>query len=205
MKGTSGLILAISLILQACTGMIDKGAGYYIADTGNINPRPSSFIFCSNHGCEKKTTVSLPEGAWKSVRQVFEPKSSDPAIERERIREAVGLLETIVGPMTDTEFDKGGFSFAQAKGSQLDCVDESLNTTTYMVMMENDGLITEHNLLGPALRGYLINGWPHFAPVIEEKETGKRFVIDSWFYKNGKKAVVLPLEVWQKGWKPDKK
>ena len=179
------------------------GANNYIAEIGNDRPAPSSFVFCSKYGCRKKTRVSLSDDSWQKIRRIFADRTSDPAEERLRLAEAVGLLESIVGPITNTEFDEPGSFPGLGEGDQLDCVDESLNTTTYLVMLKNDGLITEHRLLGPAHRGYLIDGaWFHFAPVIEENSTGKRFVVDSWFYQNGEKAVVIPLEEWKGGWKP---
>jgi len=183
--------------------MIGKGARSYISQVGNINPKPSSFVFCTNYGCREKTTVSLSPESWLSIRKIFAVKNSDPARERQQIIDAVSLLETIVGPITETEYDEPGTFPGFGKGNQLDCVAESLNTSTYLVMMEEDNLITEHNVLGPTQRGFMINfAWPHFAPVIEEKATGKWFVVDSWFYKNGAKPVIVSFQEWKNGWKP---
>ncbi|MFC1837061.1 hypothetical protein ACFLYW_00060 [Thermodesulfobacteriota bacterium] len=204
MNKTTIPILVLSFILSACISMIEKGPRSYISQAGNIKPEPSSFVFCSKYGCKEKTIINLSSESWQSVRQIFVQKALDPAQEREQISNAIGLLETILGPITETENDEPGSFQGMMKHNQLDCVDESLNTTTYLVMLEEDNLITEHTLLGPAQRGFLIDGaWPHFAPVIEEKATGERFVVDSWFYKNGEKAVVLPLQVWKSGWKPE--
>ena len=197
------LFFVSALTLTSCSSMVNKGPKHYISQFGNSKPEPSSFMFCSKYGCKKKTMLSLSADSWQSVREIFSEKASDPAMERLQISEAVGLLESIIGPVTNTEHDEPGSFPGIGKGDQLDCVDESLNTSTYLVMMEEDGLITEHNLFGPAHRGYLIDGnWPHFAPVIEEKNTGERFVVDSWFYKNGEKPVIISLQEWKGGWKP---
>ncbi len=196
-------IILIFLIFTSCLAQVDKGARNYIVQLGNEKPEPSSFVFCSNYGCQKKTVITLGLDSWNEVRMIFADKVIDADAERMKISEAIGRLESIVGPITKTEYDEPGSFVGAGKDNQLDCVDESLNTSTYLVMMENEGLITYHKLLGPAQRGFLIiGGWPHRAPVIEEKETGKRFVVDSWFYRNGEPAVVLPLQEWLNGWSP---
>ena len=62
-------------------------------------------------------------------------------------------------------------------------------------------------MLEPQLRNrfYILD---HYSAAIEEKtldsaQVPAQFVVDSWFVDNGKPAVILPLEEWNKGAGPD--
>jgi hypothetical protein len=59
-----------------------------------------------------------------------------------------------------------------------------------------------HTVEDRATRGYFIFGYPHTTAVIKEKESGKQYAVDSWFFDNGKPPVIVPLETWKDGWKP---
>ena len=73
-------------------------------------------------------------------------------------------------------------------------------------MMGNDGLITYHNIYRrPTMRGYVVMGWLHYGSILEDKETGKKYIVDSWFEDNGHPAHVVPLKKWKAGWRPQHK
>jgi len=87
----------------------------------------------------------------------------------------------------------------------MDCIDESSNTTTYMAMMQKDGLLRWHRVVDTKTRGYFIFGWPHTTAVIKEKKTGRSWAVDSWFYDNGIPPAILPIAKWSDGWEPEQK
>ncbi len=169
-------------------------------------PHLSGFSVCHSGGCAAVNRVALSKEEWQQVVSVFNPEPVDAEEERQDIANAVGVMEQIVGPKTGTDTDRGGtFGNSQYPG-QLDCNDESTNTTTYMRLMNQAGLIRFHEILDTKTRGFFFNGWPHTTAVIREKQTGpandKTYAVDSWFYDNGKPAVIIPLTLWQTGWKP---
>ena len=85
----------------------------------------------------------------------------------------------------------------------MDCIDEAMNTSTYLVMMKNDGFMRFHELQEHASRGYFIwGGWPHVAPIIVEKLSGQEYAVDSWFLDNGQPPFIIPLKLWKSGWRP---
>ncbi|MBU3694596.1 MAG: hypothetical protein FGM40_07185 [Rhodocyclaceae bacterium] len=147
--------------------------------------------------------VSLSEEEWDEVRKLFglaEPQ--DAAAERELISQAIALMERLVGPKTGTEADRAGtYGNADFPG-QLDCNDETANTSSYLRMMIADGLLRFHRVLDTTTRGWLALD-PHSAAVIEDTASGARYAVDAWFYDNGAPAQVIPLAVWHAGWKPD--
>jgi len=195
-------IIFISFLLSGCVtakrDMIRDQLG-----RNNMNdPVPSNFRICYSHGCRQSAVINLTENEWNTVRQVFSSEPENPSQERDSIAQAMSILETIVGKRTGTDGDIGGSFPGTFRNKQLDCKDEALNTSLYLTMMIEDGLITFHELVRYAYRGYFVKGWPHQATVMAEKDSGKEYVVDSWFLDNGKPPFILPIEVWSAGWRP---
>lgn len=138
-----------------------------------------------------------------AVRAVFRRGQRNATQERERIREAIALLEYLVGPLAGTAQDKGGDLPGLGLPREMDCIDEATNTTLYLVMLKNQGLLKFHEVEDRSSRGFLAGGWPHATAVIRETADGNLFAVDSWFLDNGMMPFIVPLEVWKSGWKPD--
>lgn len=202
------LVLAVSAVaLAACAFTPQPNARRYLEQYDMADPHPSSFTICYGYGCRNSARVQLSAAHWARVRDVFSTMPSDAARERACIALAIGVMESIVGPLTGTDVDIGGSFQAAFRKHQMDCEDEAVNTCTYLLMMQDDGLITYHDIYKPTMRGFMVMGWPHVAAVLKDKETGERFVVDSWFEDNGHPAHVVPYREWKSGWRPahDKK
>ena len=165
-------------------------------------PTLAGFDMCHGGGCAAVERVSLSDKEWALVSGEFDPLPENADQERSAIAKAIGTMERIVGAKTGTGTDRGGTFGNSAYPGQLDCNDESTNSTTYMKLMLQAGLIRFHEVMDTKTRGFFFNGWPHTTAVIREQHSGQRYAVDSWFYDNGVPAVILPLEVWQAGWKP---
>jgi hypothetical protein len=66
--------------------------------------------------------------------------------------------------------------------------------TTYLTLMDEAGLFRYHRVVERALRQSAVD--QHYAGQIEEIETGKRWVVDSWFYDYGRLPYVESAEEW---------
>ena len=168
--------------------------------------QPDNFTVCAEHGCEKLVTIALSKEEWQQVQGTFKPLAKNAAEERAQIARAIGLFERLVGPKANSAHDKAGdFNGTLAPGSQLDCIDESTNTTTYLTLLEQGGLLQWHQLHDVISRGYLFfGGWPHFTPVIETTRGKKQhWVVDSWFRDNGVDADIVEVAPWKDGWHPE--
>jgi hypothetical protein len=200
------ILAASALALMACATP-HEGARRYLAQYDIIDPNPSNFKVCYSYSCQQSVQVQLSAGQWERVRTVFAPTPSDAAAERECIAQAIGELESMVGPLSGTAGDIGETFQGAFLKNQMDCEDEAVNTLTYLTMMEHDGLITYHDIFTPTARGFVLMGWPHVANVLVDKQTGEKFVVDSWFEDNGHPAYIVPYKKWKSGWRPkhDKK
>ena len=166
-------------------------------------PVPESFSICYGHTCRYIEDLSLTEEEWSRVRNIFLEKNINPENERENIRSAVGLMETIVGEKTGTSSDRGKNFDGFGLPGQMDCVDESTNTTVYLTMMQNDGLLKWHRVRERSSRGIFSLQAPHFTAVISETDSDQGYAVDSWFLENGQPPFIIPLKTWAKGWEPD--
>jgi hypothetical protein len=166
------------------------------------DPTWQRFSVCYDNGCRSLAHAALTEAQWDQVQAAFHPAAESAAEERERLRDAIALMEKFVGVATGTWRDKGG-TFNFTTHGQMDCQDESTNTTLYTTMFIRHGLVRLHAVADRATRGWLLFGFPHTTAVIREIATKALWAVDSWFLDNGEPPYVLPLRVWRAGWSPE--
>lgn len=176
-------------------------ADTYPSDNLITDPQPSLFSICYHGTCEETTEVSLAPQQWQRVRDIFKEIQKGEA-EREQIKQAIALMESIVGKLTHTDVDKAGTFPRLGEQGQLDCIDESVNTSFYLQMMVNDGLIRSHTVEDRGHRGFFLNRWPHSTAVIRDKHSGELYAVDSWFEDNGQPPHIIPFAIWDDGWNP---
>ena len=168
-------------------------------------PNLGAFEVCSGGGCADIQRVALTLDEWQKVVAIFATTKDTQigaAQERKQIADAIGVMEKIVGAQTNTATDRAGtFDNADFPG-QLDCNDEAINTTTYMRLMRQKGLIKLHEIEDMRTRNFFFTGWPHSTAVIHEIASGQRYAVDSWFYDNAMPATIVPFEVWKSGYIP---
>jgi len=165
-------------------------------------PVLNGFDVCTGGGCAEIKHVSLNHEEWQTITAIFSRAGSPANAEQERslIASAIGAFEKIIGAKTGTAADLAG-TFHSIQG-QLDCNDEAINSTTYMRLMRQSGLIQLHEIEDMRTRNFFFSGWPHTTAVIHELATGERYAVDSWFYDNGLPATVVPFALWKSGYIP---
>ncbi len=170
------------------------------------DPSLNAFPICYKHTCAAVATLSLSPSEWGEIRQIFKPSADSPEAERQLIKQAVARLEVIIGKKTNTSHDKGGNfeGMSVHEGYQMDCIDESSNTTTYLALMQKDDLLKWHTVQPTKTRGFFIFGMPHTTAVIKENRSDEMWAVDSWFRDNGVEPDILPVSIWSDGWHPPK-
>jgi hypothetical protein len=190
------LAALIALGLAGCTASMERRvAGMVAADPG-----PAAFTVCHGSGCKVRTSVELSDAQWGRLRALFEPAPADAAAERARIADAIGLMERLVAKQAGTGQDAARNLVASDQSTQLDCIDEAVNSTTYLRMIAADGLLRFYAVRPPAHRGGILLA--HNTAVVREIATGQDFAVDSWFFANGEPPAILPLAAWRDGWEP---
>lgn len=191
------LVVGGALLLSACA----RGQEFVTA-YAESEPTPANFTICYGYGCMTKAKVQISPAGWSKVKAVFKSTPRTPAEERATVAKAIALLEQKVGSATGTDVDEPGADLFAKNKFQQDCIDETVNTTTYLKLLKRDNLIRFHKIGEAAWRGQFIDRWPHNTAVLVENKTGASWAIDSWFFANGAEPVVVPLKKWKAGWSP---
>ena len=196
---SAALVMAPAM-LMACTSPTPG-----ILETTMPTATLERFTYCAGYGCTQPWNMVIHQDEWARVSALFDEPAESAAEERQQIALAVGEIENIVGPKANTADDEAGATVLTLKSTrgQLDCIDESHNTTVFLNFMQRDGFFRWHTIGPVAQRGKIIDRWFHNTAVVIENETGASYVIDSWFGLNGDPADVVPLDLWMDGWHPD--
>lgn len=159
-----------------------------------------TFDVCYDFGCRSQSEVVLNKSEWLSVATIFD--ATDAVEERKQIKLAIARIESLVGHHTPIHRDLGmnlpvmeGIEKSDLFPGQLDCIDESINTTRYLEIMAAKGLLQFHAVDKRAYRRSFIT--QHWAAQILDIDSGRQYIIDSWFEKNGEPPVLVSRERWQ--------
>ena len=156
---------------------------------------------CYDFGCKHRSTVSLSADEWQQISGWFHPAAASSEEERQQIKQAIGWMEVIIGRHTPTHKDIAfdlPISQQDTTGlfpGQQDCIDEAVNTTTYLRLLELEGQLTHHTVIEQAYRSAVLD--QHWAGQIRELGTGKRYVVDSWFQPNGFLPIIQDSADWE--------
>ncbi|MGD8631391.1 MAG: hypothetical protein PVG72_11790 [Gammaproteobacteria bacterium] len=166
-------------------------------------PATGRFSVCFDHSCRTIVTRAVSSQEWQLITAPLQTPASVAADERAAIAHAIALMEQTVGNKTGTSGDRGGNLAGFGTPGQMDCIDESNNTTTYLKLLQQAGLLKFHEVRERSTRFGLFAGMPHTTAVIRDIENRQDYVVDSWFFDNGERPVIMPLEEWKSGWSPD--
>lgn len=161
----------------------------------------SDFVVCHGSDCRIRSETGLTDAEWSKIESVFDPPAATAEDERKQIARAIGLFERYVGPKTNTKSDGGRNRPDPDQSTQLDCIDETVNTTTYLRLIEEAGLLRWHSIGQPAHRTAGLIDFHNTAVIIEQSD-GAAWAVDSWFGPNGTMPYVVPLDAWRAGWQP---
>lgn len=161
---------------------------------GSAAAAPLVLDICVSYHCAAHRTVTIDAAQWNAVVALLR-NSSSAEEERRRIAQAIAHMERVVGVQAGTSGDLPRNGGDGAAPGQLDCIAESLNTTTYLRAVEDAGLLRWHKAAEPAKRQRWVFNFHHSA-VIREIATDEPYAVDSWHLGNGAEPLVQPLDDW---------
>ena len=165
-------------------------------NVASANPAPTSVLaICKDFGCKTTITITLSASDWQQIESPFTRKISSAEQERAAVAVAIGIFERVVGPLAGTVQEKGGNLEGYGLPGQMDCIDESINTTTYLRALEQRRLLRWHKTGERAYRRPFILD-QHWSATIVLKDDSQRWAVDSWFLDNGKQPYVQALDKW---------
>ena len=198
------LAMALSSVILtgACADKNYNALNSYLSKRTIELPNKDSFQSCRGYGCQFSDTITPNKRDWKRIESPFLSPAKDAEQERKKIAQSIAAFESIVGERNGTSADIWG-TFQKTGHNQQDCVDESINTSMYMRVLEQRGHIKFHTVEMPQSRIPFLK-WPHQTAILKEKDSDKIYAIDSWFHNNGAPPEIVDFKTWKSGWKPDK-
>ena len=166
-------------------------------------PVPGRFSVCYDHSCATIATAGLDRQEWHRATAPLRVRPLRAVEERRAIAQSIAVFEQIIGRQFGTSADLGRNLPGMFRQGQLDCIDESTNTTTYLRMLARAGLLKFHVVERTSTRFGLFAGMPHTTAVIREIASGQRYAVDSWFLDNGQPPVIFSIEDWKAGRDPE--
>ena len=198
--------LTVALAVSACAENPHHLNPVYLDRFATPNPTLAQFTVCHGFGCGERSHASLSLAEWRKVIAVFRPRPKNAREERKRVAHAVALMERLVGPKTGTDahqWTHKNMLILPNLGdtTQLDCVDEAVNTWTYMTMMERGGLLHFHRVADLSNAGGLTDPNMRNTAVLQEKGGGY-YAVDASLVDYGVPPMVMPLATWMGSWPP---
>jgi len=183
------------VFLSACSG----GAGLNLGQYPDAGATKDNFEYCHGYGCTKKIRLGFNNHEWTQIAKIFEKESVDAQSERIKIGQAVALMEQYTGKLAGTNNDLAKAPIIRKNYQELDCIDETLNTTKYLNFLADAKFFKFHKAGSPTFKVNLITGiYPHNTATVVEIETGDVYVIDSYIQANGLEPNIRSLESWKK-------
>jgi hypothetical protein len=160
----------------------------------------ATLSFCHGYGCEIRTLVRLTPKDMETLKAIVAKGKANPAEELKALGKAEQWYEIRAAVFAGTGSDRAKAEPGDAYDpTQLDCIDESTNTTAFLKLIEARGWMVHHTVSRPRERGFLLDGrYPHNTAVVAEKGTGVEWAIDSWIPANGQFPDIKPLAQWLK-------
>ena len=203
-EGISCLAAAASIALLAvgCTHERLGPVSQHYVDFHTQAPRNNTVYVCHAYGCRLQTPFRFNDADIAALRTLMTKtrKANSAFEERRAVAYAIGWMEKRTGDVIGTSTDRPGMDFeASGDPTQQDCVDEATNTTSYLLILERNGLLKHHTVGTPFSKENLLRGvagWPHWTAVLKENANAQKWAVDSWIYVNGENPAVVETEKW---------
>ena len=204
---TAASMLASLVALDGClpqNGLNDS----YLRLYAQSDPRPENFYECHGFHCARQDHIELAAAEWQGVRAVFSRPAADAQQERQQVAQALAQLQRLAGQRTGTAVHQwtrhGGPIDGNPAGdlTQLDCIDESVNSWTYLTMLARDRLLKFHRV-GPLSAAGSVLGFDYRnAAVLIANGDGGLFAVDATLVDETEPPPIFPLALWRAQWPP---
>lgn len=158
---------------------------------------PAAVPYQYEYAGAERTRIDLTGERWDTVRREF-ADVCDATAERRAIARSVGLCEKAAGEQTPSWQDEPRSNALPCTKGQLDCIAESENTTTFLLLFREHGLLKFHDVLRPVYRSQALVFDPHRTAMIRDRANGEDYAVDSWVGKNGDDALVQEYGPWRR-------
>lgn len=190
---------ALPLLTFLSSAAASQGAQHWFAQQGYVSPAGTRIIACHGYGCVRRMAISVDGALLSRAGAILKQGHGSAKAERQALARVVGAytayLASSLGGKPDTPGSPPGMS---GMHGQMDCLDETANTSSLLLVLQEQGLLAHHRVRQPESRGFFLDGrYPHFSAVITDTRTGEEWAVDPWKKAPGQQPDILPLSRWR--------
>ena len=143
-----GLVILLTAGLSACVyGGGDDWRIHYVS-FGATPPQGNRVIVCHAYTCKMQTPYTFSQQDLAGIKAVMakNKRADTPYEERRAIAYAIAYIDVKVGNKLGIQ-DRAGMQFGSTGDpTQLDCADVATNTTSYLLVMQANGMLKHHTV-----------------------------------------------------------
>ncbi|MCG7391992.1 hypothetical protein MHY87_03640 [Microvirga sp. ACRRW] len=190
--------VVVAIFSLPSSASASQAALSWFKSQGFVGPEGTRIIACHGYGCSRRQVVSVDGGWLGRARAILKGGRASAEAERQALSQVVSIytayLAASIGGKRDVPGSPAGMSGVHG---QMDCLDETANTTSLLLVLQGQGLLAHHQVEPPESRGFFLDGrYPHFSAVIVD-ESGTEWAVDPWRRAPGQKPEILPLVQWR--------
>lgn len=167
----------------------------------SINPPSASeMTVCYGFVCRRRAILDFSDADRKTLAQIIASGKANAVAERGAIQKAVVWFDRRMGPEIGTTTRVARADIRnRADANNYDCWDSTRNVSSFLLVLQEWGLLKHHTVGNPRYRGNLFTmQLPHNTAVIVEKESRIEWSVDMWTTKYLQPPDVMLVEQWLK-------
>lgn len=164
---------------------------------GIVAGNSTSLTICSGYSCARRPRLNLNQRQLNYIDNSM-ANVANAKQERAAIGRLIGWKERLAQKTFRLPRDNAKATGFDLGPGQMDCIDESTNTISFLQLLGARGLLKFHQVSGYRDRGFVIDArLPHTTAVVKD-DAGKAWAVDSWYRAGGEPPVIVPLSLWLK-------
>ncbi len=167
----------------------------------SINPPSATeMTVCYGFVCRRRTTLDFSAADRKTLTQILSAGKASPAAERAAVQKAVVWFDKRMGPQIGTTMRVARADIRnRADASNYDCWDSTRNVSSFLLVLQEWGLLKHHTVSNPRYRGNIFAmQLPHNTAVLMEKASHVEWSVDMWTTRYAQPPDVMLVEQWLK-------
>jgi hypothetical protein len=164
--------------------------------TGDAAKGTAHLKICHGFGCHFQSQLDLGAADARRLSAILAAGRASPPAERAAVSKAVQYYEKRAARAVGMRDQAKSNASQWRRRGQMDCIDESTNTRTFLLYLERRGLLKHHTVARNRTRGFLIDRrYPHSTAVLQEN-SGEKWTVDSWYAPAGGAPDIMKLSRW---------
>ena len=167
----------------------------------SINPPSATeMTVCYGFVCRRRATLDFSAADRKALTLILAAGKASPAAERAAVQKAVVWFDKRMGPVIGTTERVAHADIRSgADAKNFDCWDSTRNVSSFLLVLQEWGLLKHHTVGNPRYRGNIFAmQLPHNTAVLTENVSRVEWVVDMWTTRYAQPPDVMLVEQWLK-------